>query len=168
MSIHNSEKVTFLGGSSVGQVTYWFRGGLTTSGATNVTFGPATYIFGDSSSPPANALSIGNGSTISANNDQGVLFYVEAGPASFSGNTSTPIAGSSLYDGIALWDASSSPLTIASRDSITGFGGVYDSSPSCGAVACVHYSGIVPFSAFFLITYTLSSPSGNTTIQITG
>ncbi len=79
VTIHNSQQVTFEGGSPVSQVTYWFRGGLTTSGATNVTFGPATYIFGDSSTPPANALSIGNGSTISANNDQGVLFYVEAG-----------------------------------------------------------------------------------------
>jgi hypothetical protein len=168
VTIHNSEQVTFEGGSPVSQVTYWFRGGLTTSGASSVTFGPATYIFGDSSSPPASALSIGNGSTISANNDQGVLFYVEAGPASFSGNTSTPIAGASLYDGIALWDASTSPITIANSSSITGFGGVYDSSPSCGAVACVQFSGNVPFAAYFLIAYTMSSPSGSATIQITG
>ena len=168
VTIHNSEQVTFEGGSSVNQVTYWFRGGLTTSGASSVTFGPATYIFGDTSSPPASALSIGNGSTISANNDQGVLFYVEAGPASFSGNTSTPIAGSSLYDGIALWDASASPLTIANSSSITGFGGVYDSSLSCGAVACVQFTGNVPFNAYFLIAYTLSSPSGSATIQISG
>lgn len=168
VTIHNSQQVTFEGGTPVSQVTYWFRGGLTMSGATNVTFGPATYIFGDSSSPPANALSIGNGSTINANNDQGVLFYVEAGPANFSGNSANPIAGSSLYDGIALWDASTSPLTIANSSSITGFGGVYDSSPSCGAVACVQFSGNVPFSAYFLIAYTLSSPSGSATIQITG
>lgn len=168
VTIHNSEQVTFEGGSPVNQVTYWFRGGLTTSGATNVTFGPATYIFGDSSSPPANALSIGNSSTINANNDQGVLFYVEAGPASFSGASSNPIAGSSLYDGIALWDASSSPLTVANSSSITGFGGVYDSSPSCGAVACVQFSGNVPFAALFLIAYTVSSPSGSSTIEITG
>jgi len=168
VTIHNSEQVTFEGGSPVNQVTYWFRGGLTTSGASSVTFGPATYIFGDSSSPPASALSIGNGSTISANNDQGVMFYVEAGPASFSGNTSTPIAGASLYDGIALWDASTSPLTIANSSSITGFGGVYDSSASCGAVACVQFTGNVPFTAYFLIAYTMSSPSGSATIEITG
>ena len=133
-----------------------------------MTFGPATYIFGDSSSPPATALSIGNGSAISANNDQGVLFYVEAGAANFSGNTSNPISGSSLYDGIALWDASTSPLTIANSTSITGFGGVYDSSTSCGAVACVQFTGNVPFAAFFLIAYTMSSPSGSATIQISG
>ncbi len=175
INLVHAQTVNFEGGSPVSQVTYWFRGGLTTGGASNVTFGPATYIFGDTSvnQSAVNTLSIANGTTVNSNNDQGVLWYVENGLASFTGSAATPIEGSSLYDDIALWDASSYPITLANGSSVASqFGGLYDSSPTCTSagspVACVQFSGNNELDADFVIAYTVSSPGGSATIKITG
>jgi prepilin-type N-terminal cleavage/methylation domain-containing protein len=175
VSIHNSQVINFEGGSPVSQVVYWFRGGLSISGAANVTFGPATYIFGDSSANQSavTTLSVGNGATVNSNNDQGVLWYVENGLASFTGAVSTPIEGDSLYDNIAIWDASSYPLTLSNGSTITAqFGGIYDSSQSCTSagspVACVQFTGNNALQAQFVTAYTLSLPSGSPTLTVTG
>jgi prepilin-type N-terminal cleavage/methylation domain-containing protein len=161
VSISGGATVTF--GPVTGNVTavtYWFRGGLTISGGGSANFGPATYVFGDSKSPPANALNISGGATINANS--GVLFYVEAGPADFSGGTNTPIAGTSQYDGIAIWDASTSTFTLGGGGSILDpIGGVYDPSGN------IDFSGGTALVTSFVVANTATG-SGSGAVTITG
>jgi prepilin-type N-terminal cleavage/methylation domain-containing protein len=173
VSITNAANVTFGGGSSVSQVTYWFEGGLSLSGNSTAKFGLATYIFGTPSTPnAANALSVSNGATISANNS--LLFYV-AGPApaancsgaggsvNFSGGTNTGISGTSAYDSIALWDASTGPLTLGAGSTVgSPIGGIYD---PCGSVT---YSGGTGMAVLFLVAQSVSAPTGSATLNILG
>jgi prepilin-type N-terminal cleavage/methylation domain-containing protein len=175
VNITNAANVTFGGGSSVSQVTYWFEGGLSLSGNSTAKFGLATYIFGTpTTSNATTALSVTNGATLSANNS--LLFYV-AGPApaancsgaggggavNFSGGTNTGISGTSTYDGIALWDASTGPLTLGAGSTVGApIGGIYD---PCGSVI---YSGGTGMAVLFLVAQSVSAPTGSATLNILG
>jgi hypothetical protein len=126
--------VTFLGGSSLTNVTYWFQQGLTISTHANVTFGAATYIFGTSGSS-GNALSVDSQSSLTApNNSPGLIFYVPPGTANVSlqSGISGTLAGSpSPYDGIAIWDNSSGTLSMGQGNGggsglTASYGGIYD------------------------------------------
>jgi hypothetical protein len=162
VDVAGHSNVTFGGGTDVTKVTYWFRGGLTVEGGSTVTFGQATYLFGDSSAPGSNALNIKGGATISATS--GVLFYIEAGPATINGNTNTPILGSTLYDNIAIWDATTSSaaapanaLTLGGSSTVgSPLGGVYDPN---GYVILNGGSGLV---TSFVVASTVSGTGGTT------
>jgi hypothetical protein len=109
--------------------TYWFKGGLTTSGATTTTMGTGTYIFGTAATPPATAtFTIGNGSNVNSV-AAGVLCYLEGGSAALSGGTSTSILGESQNYGVAIWDSVNSPNTSVAITNGAGttanYGGIY-------------------------------------------
>jgi prepilin-type N-terminal cleavage/methylation domain-containing protein len=159
VDIARNAVVQFLGGSNVSNVTYWFRGGLTIEGAATVNFGLATYIFGDAASPPANALSILNGSTIGGSG--GLLFYIEAGPGTFAGATNTPVIGTSQYDEIAIWDASTSTLALNGGSSVSApLGGIYDPNGT------VSFSGNTGLVTSFVVANSVTAPGGSATVQI--
>jgi prepilin-type N-terminal cleavage/methylation domain-containing protein len=161
VDISRNAVVQFLGGSSVSNVTYWFRGGLTIEGNATVNFGLATYIFGDAASPPANALSILNGTTIGGSN--GLLFYIEAGPGTFAGATNTPVIGTSQYDQIAIWDASTSPLSLNGGSSVSApLGGIYDPNGT------VFFSGNTGLVTSFVVANSVSGSGGSATVTIGG
>jgi hypothetical protein len=137
----NGGNLTFAGeGTDVTKVVYWFRGGLTLTGGANVSFGPATYIFGDSSvsppgpSCPSKTLDFGGSATVAAST--GLMFYVEEGCASFGSQVGTGLPGTCQFDptyqlgtpctrAIAIWDATSLPLSLGGGSNIS-IGGVYD------------------------------------------
>ena len=126
--------VTFLGGSSLTNVTYWFQEGLTVSTGANVTFGAATYIFGTKGSS-GNALSVDSQSSLTApNSSPGLIFYVPPGTANVSlgsGISGTLAGASSPYEGIAIWDDSSGTLSFGQGNGggsglTATYGGIYD------------------------------------------
>ena len=126
--------VTFLGGSSLTNVTYWFQKGLSVSTHANVTFGAATYIFGTSGSS-GTALSVDSQSSLTApNSSPGLIFYVPPGTANVSlgsGISGTLAGAPSPYDGIAIWDDSSGTLSLGQGNGggnglTATYGGIYD------------------------------------------
>jgi prepilin-type N-terminal cleavage/methylation domain-containing protein len=126
--------VTFLGGSSLTNVTYWFQQGLTVSTGANVTFGAATYIFGTNGSS-GTVLSVDSQSSLTApNSSPGLIFYVPPGTANVSlgSGISGSLAGApSPYMGIAIWDDSSGTLSFGQGNGggsglTASYGGIYD------------------------------------------
>jgi hypothetical protein len=126
--------VTFLGGSSLTNVTYWFQKGLTVSTHANVTFGAATYIFGTSGAS-GTVLSVDSQSSLTApNSSPGLIFYVPPGTAnvSLASGISGTLAGAPFpYEGIAIWDDSSGTLSFGQGNGggsglTASYGGIYD------------------------------------------
>jgi prepilin-type N-terminal cleavage/methylation domain-containing protein len=164
VKINGGSYVAFAGdgGGDATKVTYWFRGGLTLAGGANVTFGAATYIFGDSGSNPSSCntntttLSFDGSTIVSAST--GLLFYIEEGCASFGSQVSSGLPGSSAYDGIAIWDATSLPLILSAGSNIS-IGGVYDPN---GPVV---FSGGATITTTFVIGNSASF-GGNTGLSV--
>ena len=91
-----------------------------------VFFGTGTYLFGNSASDTCpivssvrTCLDKTNGGTVTTDNTNGVLFYVETGAATFNGSSQVSVTAAqsgyplySLYGEVALWDASALPLSI--------------------------------------------------------
>jgi hypothetical protein len=165
VTINGGSYVNFAGDGAgdVTKVTYWFRGGLTLTGGANVNFGPATYIFGDSgvtadpNCPTGSTTLNFAGSTI-VNASTGLLFYIEEGCASFGSQVSSGLPGSSTYEGIAIWDATSLPLTLSAGSNIS-IGGVYDPNGQ------VVFSGGATITTTF-VTANSASFGGNTGLSV--
>ncbi len=71
---------------------------------------------------------------MTTDNTNGVLFYVETGAVTFNGASQVSVSAAqsgyplyNLYGEVALWDASTSPLSITNGSSVTDtFSGIYD------------------------------------------
>jgi prepilin-type N-terminal cleavage/methylation domain-containing protein len=153
--------VTFEGGPDLTKETYWFQQGLTVEAHSNATFGPATYIFDPA--PTGNALNIASQAAISAPlGSSGLLFYIRAGLATFAGGVSGTIAGSPVYDGIAIWDVSSGLLSMSGGTGVGAtYGGIFDPNGP------FEVAGGSSFSAQFLAVNS-GQVSGGTTVTLTG
>jgi hypothetical protein len=157
VSISNASNVTF------GAGTYWFKGGLTVSGA-SVTFGAGTSIFGvPSMVNPTTGLSITNGATATFASAAagGNLLYIAGGSLTFAGGVQDALVASQGYSGITIWDAGASgttnPISLSNGSSVAvSYGGIY--APS-GAVS---FSGAAAISAAFLIANTANLSNGTT------
>lgn len=126
--IAQGDTVTFGPASGSGNITdqYWFAKRVKIPSQVTAAFSAGTYIFNGTGS----ALSTQNGSVVltstvnsTVNN---VLFYVPNGNVNFGNNVQINLSGSSTYDGVAIWDASSGgSVTLGNSVNLAINGGIY-------------------------------------------
>jgi prepilin-type N-terminal cleavage/methylation domain-containing protein len=158
-SFANGVSIVFTGGG----VTY-FNGGLSLPNNVTVQFDSGSYVFDG-----ATALLTSQNDTITGTN---VLFYIpqfvtgtSTTPAvTFDNNTNISLTGSSSYNGIAIWDASSGTINLVNGTALNGtsntYGGIYMPNGT------VETQQVTNLNTTFIIANTASF-SQNTTVTIT-